>query len=138
MRTKFQRSLNRFLILITQGSLIFLTLILLISELNETEPSIQGDISKVNGTADTLQTFSNAVVLGPGKIRVAGVSSTMRYLAPRPTIDPIYALFFFFKCINNCFLLLGFFIQKSIYKKGSLGIANRLWTFACIYGRKLF
>jgi hypothetical protein len=122
MRTKFQPWLNRFLIFITQGSLIFLTLFLLISELNENEPLIQGDISKVSGTEDTLQTFSNAVVLGPGKIRVAGVSPTMRYLAPRPTIDPMYALFFFLSALIIVFFFWDFSYKDPFTKKALLGL----------------
>lgn len=122
MRKGFQPWLNRFLIFFINASLIFLTLFLLVSELNEKEPLIQGNISKVNGTADTLQAFSNAVVLGPGKISIAKVSSNMRYLAPRPTIDLVYALLFFLSALIIVFFFWDFSYKNPFTKKALLGL----------------
>lgn len=133
MRKEFQPRLNRFLIFFTNGSLILLTLFLFVSELNEKEPLIQGNIHKVTGTADTLKTYSNAVILSNSEIHIPKVSSNMRYLAPRPSIDLIYALLFFL----SAFFLFSFFgllLQKSIYKKGSLRTSNWFCYFNCVYG----
>ena len=122
MRKGFQPWLNRFLTFFTNGSLIFLTLFLFVSELNEKEPSIQGNISKVTGTADTLQFYSNAVILGPGKIHIVDVSSNMRYLAPRPFIDPIYALLFFLSALIIVFFFWDFSYKNPFTKKALLGL----------------
>lgn len=122
MKGVFQPWLNRFLIVFTNASLIFLTLFCLVSELQEEEPIIQGSISRIDGTADTLQTFSNALVLGPGKISIAKVSPKMRYLAPRPIIDPIYALLFFLSSIIIVSFFWDFTYKNPFTKKALLGL----------------
>lgn len=122
MRKEFQPWLNRFLIFLTNGSLILLTLFLFVSELNENEPLIQGNISKVTGTADTLMTYSNAVILGTGEIHIAKVSSNMRYLAPRPSIDLIYALLFFLSALILVFFFWDFSYKNPFTKKALLGL----------------
>ena len=114
--------LNPFLIFFRNASLILLTLFFLVIELNETEPLLQGNISKLNGTADTLHTFSNAVVLGPGKINIANVSSNMRYLAPRPFIDPMYALLFFLSALIIVFFFWDFSYKNPFTKKAFIGL----------------
>jgi hypothetical protein len=122
MRTGFQPWLNRFLNFFINASFILLTLFFLVSELTDRQPSIQGDISKVNGTADTLQTFSNAFVLCPGKINIKEASSKMRYLAPRPEIDPMYALLFFLSAIILVTFFWDFSYKNPFTRKALLGL----------------
>ena len=122
MRKEFQSSFNRFLLFFTNACLILLTLFLLVSEIGEEQPSIQANIVKVNGTMDTLQTFPNANVLGPGKIDITAMSPKLKYLAPRPGIDPMYALLFFISSIIVVAFFWDFTYKKPFTRKALLGL----------------
>jgi glucan phosphoethanolaminetransferase (alkaline phosphatase superfamily) len=122
MKTVFQKRLDRFAIFFTSAALVLLTLLLLASEIFEQQPLIQGDIIGANGRTDTLQTFSNAYIVGPGKIRIKESSTKMKYLAPRVTIDPMYALLFFINAIIIVFFFWDFSYKNPFTKKALRGL----------------
>lgn len=122
MRKGLQPWFSRFLIFFTNACLFLLTLFLLVSEVSEQQPPIQGDITRANGAIDTLHTFPNAFVLGPGTIRITKMTQKMKYLAPRPVIDPMYALLFFVSAIIIVAFFWDFSYKKPFTKKALLGL----------------
>lgn len=125
--------LNRSFIFFMNASFLFFTLFLLISELRETDPQIQGYIYRVNGTSDTLQTFSNAIVLTKGEISINELTSKMRYLGPRPFIDPIYALLFFLSALIMVFFFWNFDYKNPFTKKTLLGLQIAFCLFIIFF-----
>ncbi len=90
---------KKFSIFLYSAGWLVLTSIVLVSELRETNPYIQAEINRTDKKTDTLQTFPDAIVISAGKISVQSASLKIKYLAPRPHMDPVYALFFFLSAV---------------------------------------
>lgn len=121
-KTVFQRRLDRFIFFFASACLILLPLLLLISEIGDEQPLIQGEIISPSGRTDTLQTFPNAYVVGPGQIRIKESSTKMKYLAPRAIIDPMYALLFFISAIIVVVFFWNFSYKNPFTKKALFGL----------------
>ena len=122
MKRDFKEWVKRILFFLFKGALPLLISIILVSELNETQPIIEASISKVRGTEDTLQTFPKAVILGENKIIIAQPNSTMKYLGPRSFFDPMYLFLLFLVTLINAFFFWDFTYRNPFTKKALVGL----------------
>ncbi len=101
---------------------LLITFFVLFSALTETNPYIKADIEKVNSKVDTLQRFPDVIIVAAEKINVESISPQIKYLAPRPHMDPLYALFFFLLAIIIVIFFKDFSYKKPFTKKVLLGL----------------
>ena len=124
MKANFFSWLEHILMFFIKASFPFLTLFLLVSELNEKTPVIEASVSKATESEDTLHIFSNAVILGQQQIRITEAKSTMKYLGPRSSLDfdPMYALLFFLAIVINAIFFWDFSYKNPFTKKALFGL----------------
>ncbi len=122
MRTFFPIWLDRVLIVLGLGAFVFFSLFFVVSELNDTEAIIETPVSKVQGKADTLQSFAQALIIGSANLRLARPSPEMRYLAPRTVVDPMYSLLVLFSSVIIFIFFWDFSYRKPFTGKALLGL----------------
>ncbi len=113
--------------------LLLLTFCVLVSELTESDPYIQDEVYKVSGGTDTLQTYSNVAILGAQKINISKVSFAMKYLAPRPHIDPLYASLFFLSAVIIVVFFRDFSYKNPFTKKALYGLYTSVALILIFY-----
>jgi hypothetical protein len=118
-RTNEKACLDTLLILFNNGSLVLITLLILITSLTQKLKFLQLNVSKVN-TADTVERFSQVMVTAPGKIYISQPEGSLRYLAPRDFVDPPHAILFFLCAIIAVVFFWGTSRIKSLLQEKSI------------------
>jgi hypothetical protein len=107
---------------LTNGSLIILPLFLLISELSTKAPIVVANVTKSISSHDTVQTFSEAIVLSAQEINITSGATAIHLFGPRPYIDPMYCMLFLLNGIIVAFFFWDFSYKKPFTKKTLWGL----------------